>query len=401
METTPKIASIEKAYGGLRVLDISQGIAGPYCAQILQQLGADVIKFEPPEGDWSRAIGTAYEGMSALSIAYNRGKKSIGCNARVAEGRNILFELAKRADVVVQSFRPGVAERLGVGFSDVASTNPRAVYVSISGFGLDGPYVDRPATDAVVQALTGLAVANSGSDGTPQTAKPYVADVSCGLYAAQAVSAALYMRERTGQGTHLNISLLASLAALQSAAIIDHVLRDGAPTKAGTTPQGVFATSDGYIVLAAMNDAMFIGICNVLERDDWRSDPRLKTQNGRLDAVDEITSGVSLALRAQSSEFWLAQFGEADVLAARVNNYDQFMNDPQVQHLDLLQSMTYTNLPVGLKCSNFPGVSQNFQSKADIAPFLGEHTREVLQELGYDAAQVAELASSGAIVCRP
>jgi formyl-CoA transferase len=188
------------AYTGIRVLDLSQGIAGPYCAQILQQLGADVVKVEPIAGDWSRAMGTTRCGTSALTVAFNRGKRSLACDLRKPEGQVILAKLVEHADVVVQSFRPGVAERLEAGYEQCSARNPAVIYVSISGFGLTGPYAARPATDSVVQAIAGMADTNRAPGGAPAGARPYGADICSGVYAANAVGAALFGRARDQAG---------------------------------------------------------------------------------------------------------------------------------------------------------------------------------------------------------
>src|SRR6218665_2098909 len=189
--------STHLAYTGLRVLDLSQGIAGPYCGQILRQFGADVVKAEPLEGDWSRRIGLARGGMPATTMPFTRGKRSLACDARNPEGRALLALLAARTGIVLQSLRPGVAQRMGLGPAGVLAANPGVICVSSSGFGQSGPDAQRPGTDAIAQAISGMAVTNRAPDGTPATAKPYIADVSCGLYAANAVGAALFARERS------------------------------------------------------------------------------------------------------------------------------------------------------------------------------------------------------------
>lgn len=404
---------IHKAYTGLRVLDISQGIAGPYCAQMLQQLGAEVVKLEPLEGDWSRTIGLARGGMTAISIAYNRGKRSIALDARHPEGLAIVQALAAQSDVLVQSFRPGVAKRLGVGYEQLASCNPKLVYVSISGFGPSGPYLTRPATDSVAQAISGFAVANAAADGTPRMVKPYMADISCGMYAAQAVGAALFARERQGTGAHLDVSLLASLAALQNSLVIDHLWGDGhAPQvattpKAATVPQGIFRTADGHIILTALSDVMFASICELLGRPEWLADPRMGTAGDRLRVAAEIQAGVAAALRTQTTAEWSHRFSATDVLYAQANDFDGFQADPQVAHLGLLQSMlqpTSQQMPKSpesmkhqLLFADFPGVAPDARPAGERAPLTGEHTRKILQELAYSEEHIAQLEQAGVI----
>ncbi len=387
------------AYAGLRVLDLSQGIAGPYCGQILRQLGADVVKAEPLDGDWSRRIGLARDGMTAITMAFNRGKRSLACDARHPEGRALLALLAARADILIQSFRPGVAQRMGLGPAEVRAANPSAIYVSISGFGQSGPDAQRPGTDAIAQAVSGMAVTNRAPDGTPATAKPYIADVSCGLYAANAVGAALFARERSpeGLGTHLDLSLLACMAALQNPLLIEHVWRGDAPATAATVPQGLYATADGHIALAAMSDAMFAAISEVIGRPAWRSDPRMATAASRLAVAGEIDAALKAVLLTQTSAQWVAAFMARDVLASEVRHATQLLDDAQVRHLGLLQPMARTDDPT---LAPLPGVAlPGVDAMHDVprAPRLGEHTQEILRELRFDDARIATLMQAGVL----
>jgi len=385
------------AYAELRVLDLSQGIAGPYCGQILQQLGADVIKVEPPEGDWSRRIGLARGGMSAITMAFNRGKRSLVCDARQAEGQALLATLAARSDIVIQSFRPGVAERMGLGHAALRAAQPSLIYVSISGFGLSGPDAQRPATDAVAQAVSGMALANRARDGTPATAKPYVADMSCGLYAAHAVGAALFARERTGgrPGAHLDVSLLACMTALQTSQLIDHVWRGDTPAPPATVPQGIYATADGHIALAAMSDAMFAAIGDVVGRPAWRHDPRMVSAADRLAAAPLIEAELTALLRTRSSDDWVAAFTARGVLAGEVRHSARLLDDAQVRHLGLLQPIEHPDgaaLPP-LPGAGVPGLPADPASLGPRAPRLGEHTAEILHELR-DEERVATMPSA-------
>lgn len=387
------------AYTGLRVLDLSQGIAGPYCGQILRQLGADVVKAEPLEGDWSRRIGLARDGMTAITMAFNRGKRSLACDARHPEGRALLTRLAAQADIVLQSFRPGVAQRMGLGPQDVRAANPSVVYVSISGFGQSGPDAQQPGTDAIAQAVSGMAVVNRAPDGTPATAKPYIADVSCGLYAANAVGAALFARERSPEraGTHLDLSLLACMAALQGPLLIEHAWRADATPTAATVPQGIYATADGHIALAAMSDAMFAAIGEVIGQPEWRNEPRMATAARRLAVAGEIEAALQAVLPTRTASRWVAEFTARGVLAGEVRHPTRLLDDAQVRHLGLLQAMERPDDP---SLPPLPGVAlpgTDATHNVPRAPRLGEHTQEILRDLGYDDARIATLRHAGVL----
>jgi crotonobetainyl-CoA:carnitine CoA-transferase CaiB-like acyl-CoA transferase len=221
---------IEGAYSGLRVLDLGQGVAAPYCAMLLAMQGAEVVKLEPPEGDWSRGLGTRYDGgHTAMSAHYNRGKESIALDLKAPAARVIASALADRADIVIEGFRPGVADRLGLGYPALAARNPRLLYLSVSGFGQDGPYAQLPCTDSVAQAFSGLMSVNLGNDGMPHRVGAIIVDTLTGLYAAQMLGVALYARERSGRGRRLEVSLTQCAAAILGHKLVEHVLEGGTP----------------------------------------------------------------------------------------------------------------------------------------------------------------------------
>src|SRR5690242_18332072 len=195
----------EGAYSGLRVLDLGQGVAAPYCAMLLAMHGAEVVKLEPPAGDWSRGLGTRYGDHTAMSGHYNRGKRSLALDVKEGAARDIAAELARRADIVIEGFRPGVAARLGLGYEPLSVRNPRLLYMSVSGFGQEGPYVHLPCTDSVAQAFSGLMSVNLGNDGAPHRVGAIIVDTLTGLYAAQALGVALYARERSGEGRRIEV----------------------------------------------------------------------------------------------------------------------------------------------------------------------------------------------------
>lgn len=379
---------------GVKVLDLSQGIAGPYAAAILGLQGADVIKVEPPEGDWSRLMGGGKQGLTALSIACNPGKRSICVDARKAEGAALLAQLAENADVLVESFRPGVMARLGLDYATLAARNPRLVYASITGFGSDGPYRDLPGADSVIQALSGMMVMNRDAAGEPRRIGMTAVDVVAGIYTAQGVASALVAQARTGKGCLLPVSLMNAAAALQTIPVLDAAMHAGAASKPPVTvPSGTFRTSDGLINLTALRDKMFHGLARALNRAQWIDDTRYATNEDRLRNAAEINGLIQEALLDDSSQNWVARFREHEVLCAPVLDYAGFMADPQARHQGIfaqVQQDPFGTLPL----AQLPG-----QRRATLppAPLAGEHTGEILQQAGLPASRIDALRDAGIV----
>lgn len=388
-------SSDEPLFQGLRVLDLSQGIAGPYCGDILQQQGAEVIKVEPPAGDWARHMGNTRHGFSAVVLAYNAGKSGLCVDAAQEAGRNVLHRLAQQVDVVIQNFRPGVVERLGLDYASLARHNDRLVYVSISGFGADGPLVDAPATDSVMQAMSGMMHANRHASGQPQKVGLYLADIAAALYASQLVGAALYRRSLTGRGRHLELSLLEACAALQASNIVDAVFSAGAPASAATAPSGVFAVSDGFITLSTLNNSMFLRLCEVLEAGHLAVDERFSSNKLRLTHADGLNEAVARILECRPLAFWLPKLQAADVLHAEVGTYDGLLVHPQVMHAGIFSQVDVAGLPP-LPRARQPGCA-TVVGKAGV-PRLGEHTEEVLARYGFAPEEIVVLKAQKAVL---
>jgi CoA:oxalate CoA-transferase len=381
-------------YLGLKVLDLSQGIAGPYCAGLLAQQGADVIKVEPPGGDWIRNAGGGREGMTPLAIVGNLGKRSIVVDAQKPAGRDLLLGMAARADVVVENNRPGVIERLGLGYGAIRSTNPNVIYVSITGFGSDGPDAQKPGTDSILQSLTGMAHRNRDPDGTPRRIPLLIPDTVTAVYAAQAVGAALYARARDGEGRHLKLSLLEAAAAFQAAPIVENRIFEGAAPPPNTVPAGVFRTRDGHLSLSAVTEAHFAGAMRVLGLDAWIDDPRFASAAERKKHAAFVNEEVARRLAAQSTAHWVEKLEAADALFAEIADYPAFVASPQAKHLGAfaaLEQPPYGALPV----ARMPGAGPAWPLRP--APRAGEHTEEILRELGLDQAAISELAGAGAL----
>lgn len=385
---------VRQPYKNIRVLDLTQGIAGPYCAEILLQNGATVIKVEPPTGDWGRTIGYAPEGMSAIAIAYNLGKRSICIDATKSEGQAILRRLALEADVVLESFRPSTMARLGLSYESLSRERPDMVYVSVTAFGEDGPYADRPGSDSTLQAMSGLMVANQDQNGTPRKVGILVVDVVTGISAAQATATALYQRAIEGEGSHVNVSLLEGVAAAQSNAIIDAALGGGRPARPLSVPAGTFATADGYINVTSLHDRMFVGLCKAVAHEAWLDDARFDSVEARFEHAAELNALLNDIFRVKPTEHWLKMLREHSVVAAPIQGYAEFLDDPQVKHQALFRQVDLEGVPpVPVPC--IPGVSPD--AIPDTAPRLGEHTRSVLAELGLSAMNIEALFADGVV----
>ncbi|MCZ8403787.1 acyl-CoA transferase [Achromobacter xylosoxidans] len=385
----------DQPYAGLRVLDLSQGVAGPYCAMLLLDQGAEVIKAESPTGDWSRAIGYQTEGMSALSIAYNLGKRSICVNGQTEAGRDLLRQLALRADVIIESFRPGVIERLGLSYAALSKARPDQVYVSVSAFGPDGPYAERPGSDSTLQAMSGMMVVNRDARGTPRKVGILLIDVATGIYAAQATGAALYRRALRGQGSRVEVSLLEAAAAVQSGAIIDEALNAGRSVQALSVPAGTFETEDGHINVTSLHDRMFAGLCHAIGQNDWLADPRLSTATGRYAHCEEINSTLTRIFRAKPTAHWVERLNRHGVVCGKVSDYAGFLADAQVKQQRIF-AMSEQGGPCRVPIARLPGTAAP-GSQEKRSPRRGEHTRQILDELGLDAARQQELFNAGIV----
>jgi len=381
-------------YAGLKVLDLSQGIAGPYCAALLAQQGADVIKVEPPGGDWIRNAGGGHEGMTPLAIAGNLGKRSIVVDAQKPAGRDLILRMAARAEVVIENNRPGVIERLGLGYGAVAASNPAVIYVSITGFGPDGPDAQKAGTDSILQSLTGMAHRNRDPDGTPRRMPLLIPDTVTAVYAAQAVGAALYARGRDGKGRHLKLSLFESAAAFQAAQIVENRIFAGAAPPPNTVPAGVFRTRDGHLSLSAVTEGHFRAAMRVLGLEAWIDDPRFATPAERKKHAAFVNEEVGRRLAEQTTAHWVEKLGAADALFAEIADYPAYVDSAQAKHLGVFASLAqppYGELPV----PRMPGADHSWALRP--APHAGENGEEILRELGLDDAAIAELKASATI----
>jgi formyl-CoA transferase/CoA:oxalate CoA-transferase len=372
---------------GIRVLDLTAYIAGSYAAMMLGDLGADVVKVEPPEGDPFREL----QGF----FGWNRGKRSIAVNLKDPKGREIVEKLAAQSDVVMENFRPGVADRLGVGYEALSRPNPRLIYCSVTAFGQDGPYRDRPGFDPLLQAMGGL-MALQGGDGAPQYIRIALTDYYAAALAAQGVLAALYVRERTGRGQRVETSLLQAVLALQSGNVVDYLGKKPLPRDNPT--YRLYRAGDGaWFFLACGNQSFWLKLCQLLGRPDLAEDPRFGSWMDRLEHREALTPILEAAFATKPCDEWVALLRAHDIPAARVQTLAEFMRDPAVAHHRMV--VTYEHPEVGeLTLMGLPiTFSETPGRDAGPPPTLGQHTTEILRELGYSPAAIADLTARGIV----
>jgi crotonobetainyl-CoA:carnitine CoA-transferase CaiB-like acyl-CoA transferase len=326
---------------GVAVVDLSSMLSGPWATSILADQGADVIKVEVlGSGDHVRSLGNRRGGMSSMFLNINRGKRSVTLDLKKAEGREVFFDLTRRADVVVQNFRPGVVERLGIGYEDVAAVNPRIVYLSLSGFGEKGPWVNKPVYDPIVQAVSGLTTIQAGSDGErPRLVRTVLPDKFSAMTAAQALASALFHRERTGKGQHVRLSMLDAILFFLWASDF------GAQTYPDMTVESsgaasfidlIYQTRDGYMTVATMSNKEWRGFCRAMKRDDLLEDERFHTPAGRDKFVNERLAAIQECLLARTTAENMALLEAADVPCAPALTRSEVVDHPQVRAMESL-----------------------------------------------------------------
>ena len=386
---------------GIRVLDLSRVIAGPYCATLMADLGADVVKVERPgRGDDLRAWRGS--GMSATFAAINRNKRGIAVDLQQPEGSTLAFELARRADVVVENFLPGVADRLGLGYGVVSAANPAVVYVSVTGFGQTGPHARRAGYNTIAQGMSGI-MALTGMPGNPPTkVGGSVADVASAFLAFGVANAALAHRLRTGRGQHLDVSLLASTLALLPDPVAHYFDSGQRPPRVGNrnpylTPAEAFRTKDGWVQVVIMNPDQYARFCRALGDESLAIDPQFSTNDSRVAHHDELRDRIERALARDTTAGWVTRFETEQVAAGPIYEFDEVFADPQVKHLGLVAEVDQPGygparmLAFPVKASATPGTIRR------PAPRLGEHTAEVLGELGLTKPEIERLAAAGVV----
>jgi crotonobetainyl-CoA:carnitine CoA-transferase CaiB-like acyl-CoA transferase len=386
---------------GLRVLDFSTVVSGPLCTQILGDLGADVIKVEAPRGDVSRFMGPPFRegGLSGFFVQFNRNKRSVVLDLQQNGTAAVVERLARSCDVVVQNFRPGVADRLGIGDAALRAGNPGLIYVSISGFGPEGPYASYPAYDLVIQGLVG-AMPIQGGDGPPVMMKSLVADKCTAMTAASATLAALFARERNGgKGQHLDVPMLDAFAAYL---LPDLMVRESFPPKDPNPPPALdihrtWQTADGHVVGIVIEDAQFEGLCRALDRLDLTTDERFGSFMGRIQHADELFGVFASELRKWPTQEFITRAREFGAPFAPANDLAAFLADPQVQHNQTWQDLEAPGSGTTRYLGHPVRYSDTPASLRRHPPKLGQHTDEVLSEAGFGAAELTSLRESGLV----
>lgn len=384
-------------FDGLTVLDLSQGIAGPYCAMMLARNGADVVKLEPPgAGCWSRQLGKAIGDQTAHSLVVHRAKRSLALDLKTPKGVEIAQKLAARADVLVQNYRVGKIDRFGLDYATVAAGNPTIIYASISGFGTRGERIGQPATDSVMQAYTGVMSINRDQHGLPQRINMLAIDFATGLYAFQAVSAALYRRATKGVGKLIETSLLEASLVFQEAAMIDSALQQGAAEPIGM-PVGTFRTADGFMSLNARRQKQFEAFATLVGQSDWIADERFIDPRTRVANGAALLALIRPIIETRPTAEWCRLLSEIDVLHAPVQTHQDLFEDPQVAAVDAIHwidDATLGRVPM----ASIPGQpAPATGDRLSHSPHVGEHSRAIVGELGYAAGEIDRLLADGVI----
>jgi crotonobetainyl-CoA:carnitine CoA-transferase CaiB-like acyl-CoA transferase len=383
---------------GIRVIDLTTVVSGPVCTMLLADQGADVIKIEPPGGDIARRTSGDGE-FTAMFVSSNRGKRSIALDLKQPAAVEVMRRLIASADVMVQNFRPGTMERLGLDEPAMRAINPGLVYVSISGVGDTGPYVKKRVYDPIIQSLSGFAdVQADQATGRPKMIRTIVADKTTAVYAAQAVCAALVARGRTGQGQHIRLSMLDTMVAfLWPEAMTQYTVvgREDAPQPA-PRPDLIFKTVDGYITVGSLSDAEWRGLCEVIGRSEWVDDPRFRTPSARSANAAERLTLVGAILANGPSHDWLDRLDAADVPCAPVLRRGDVINDAQVINNGLIELMEQPTLGTVRQARPAARFDRTPAAIAGPAPRIGEHTDEILAEAGYSAEEIDALKTSRA-----
>ncbi|AVG40521.1 carnitine dehydratase [Achromobacter insolitus] len=388
---------------GIRVLDLTRIISGPYCTSILADMGAEVIKIEAPgEGDPIRRQGVIKDGLSWYFANYNRNKRSVTLDLYSAQGKEILRQLIPSCDVVIENYRPGIMDKMGFGDEALKALRPDIIHCSINGFGTSGPYRDRPAFDFIAQAMSGFMSLNGGEDNPPMRAGPPISDLAAGLNGALGVVAALLRRERTGRGDSISVSLLSSMIGLLSFQASNYFASGELPPRTGNdhgivAPYGLFETADGQVAIAPSNDAMYEKLLDALELPELRAHPDFRTNADRMLNRASIKAVIEARTRQKDSHHWIERLNQFGVPCGQVLNLQEVFDDPQVADQQMAIDVPH---PDGqqVRMLGFPIKFADAPCQArSAAPALGADTDAVLEDLGLSRNRIRELREQGVV----
>lgn len=388
---------------GVRVLELARTVAGPFCSMTLADMGADVIKIEEPSrGDETRGMAPFWKGEGAVYLAVNRNKKSVAVDLKSDAGREIVLRLAESCDVLIENFRTGTAERLGLGYAQVSARNPRIIYCSVSGFGRSGPIAHKAAYDFIMQGYAGVMSVTGTPEGEPVRIGYPSVDITAGLLAYGGIMTALWAREKTGRGQLVQSSLLAGQIATMTYFAVATQATGVSPKPMGhatgaVAPYQAFMAADRYFLLAVGNDGLWRRFCRAIDRSEWIDDPRYATNAARVAGRSELVSSLTDLFRARPAADWVDLMDEYGVPASLIQNIAEVLEDEQVRDQELVVSLPHPKIPelkvagIPLKLSETPG------RLSSPPPMLGEHTRETLREIGFGDRELDELAGKGVI----
>jgi formyl-CoA transferase len=390
------------ALEGIRVLDVTQVMAGPYCSMMLADLGATVVKVEPPGGDSTRQMPGAAGNDTPAFNAVNRGKRSIVLNLKTVEARDAFVRLARSSDIVIENYRPGVMASLGLDYFTLSTANPRLIYASISGYGQTGPQRNKGGFDLIAQGVAGIMSVTGEPGGPPMKAGLPITDLGAGLFALVGILAALQHRERTGVGQQIDTSLVDAGVALSVWEATQYFSGGGVPAALGSAhrmnaPYQAIRCADGYITLGAANDRLFLRLAAVLGHSEWADDDAFAENAGRVRNHRALAERIEAITLAKSRAYWLGLLDANEIPCGPINDYAQVFDDPQVQAREMVVETDHPSLgrlrtlgsPIKMSATP-PDVSRR-------APQLGEHTDAVLTEAGFSAAEIAALRQAKAI----
>ena len=397
MITTPA-----KALEGLRILDVTQVMAGPFCTMLLCDMGADVIKIEPPAGDSSRRMAGAIGSDSPSFNAVNRGKRGLILNLKSSAGQEVFRHLTKTADILVENFRPTVMSTFGLDYANLATIQPRLIYASISGYGQTGPDSRRGGFDLIAQGVAGIMSVTGNPDSDPVKAGVPLTDLGAALFAVSGILAALHYRHSSGRGQHVDTSLVDAGVALSVWEATEYFSSGQIPTPLGSAhrmsaPYQAIRCADGFITLGAANDRLFNRLCNVLEHPEWLEQPNYASDTARVKNRLALATAIEATTSKRPCQHWLELFEQNEIPCGPINDYAEVARDPHLRSRDMIVETDHPTFGKIKTLGSPIKFSETPTQPNRPAPLLGEHTNEVLREHGYNAKQIAKLQRDGVL----